>query len=119
MASAAQHHGVGNECGARAIVQVEGQRAEAVSARDEELRDVLVLDHRNSELARPPSERCQDGATRPVARIASAAPAVCAEEALIDAAIGRTRERTAPFDELVDRLWSFPDYGLDDHGITE
>src|SRR3954471_5420831 len=119
MAPAAQHDRVRDQSGAGPVVEVERERAEATIPGNEQLRDVLVLDHRDAQLLYSAAEGGEHGAPGPVARITRATPAVRAEEPLIDLPVRRARERAAPLDEFLDGLRRLADDGLDDVGVPE
>ncbi len=90
--TAAQHDGVGDEGRPLPVVEVEGQGAEAGMVGDEQPGDVVVLDHGDPELRDPAAEGVENYAPGVVAGIAGAAPAVGAEEALVEAAVVRPGE---------------------------
>jgi hypothetical protein len=94
-------------------LEVEGHCAETDAAVDQQARHVLPVLNGNAKPLDAINQGVQDRAARVVAGVAGAAPAVCAEEALIQAAVGQPGKVGAPLGHLVHAVRSFPHQDLD------
>jgi hypothetical protein len=114
-----QDHCIGQEHGALAGLQVEGERPETDAIGDQQLRHVLVVDHGYAQLGHLGHQGAQDRPAGPVARIAGPPPPVGAEEALVEAAIGGARERGAPVRQLQHGRRCLPGHEFDHPGVGQ
>jgi hypothetical protein len=115
----AEHHRARQERHPLARVQVERERAETGAVRHEQRRDLVPLQDRNAEGLDARGERTHHRAAGEVAGVAGAPPAVRAEEALVETAVGEPRERAAPVGELLHRGGSLAGEKLHDLRVGE